>query len=96
MKVSLHDSIEESPDIHNTQTMSALERVWNISLTYQTSNIKFIAKIMNLSSILSIDLYFVDFVDYHLVGMRTPPTLLSLITPPMAVTLSLSLGLEVL
>ena len=32
----------------------------------------------------------------YLVGINTPPTLLSLITPPMAVTLSLSLGLEVL
>ena len=33
---------------------------------------------------------------FYLVGMRTPPTLLSLMTPPMAVTRSLSLGLLVL
>ena len=34
--------------------------------------------------------------DYHLVGIRTPPTLLSLITPPIAVTRSRSRALLVL
>ena len=53
---------------------------------------------MSIEYYFPILMYICNYVSYnlYLVGINTPPTLFSLMIPPMAVTRSLSLGLEVL